>query len=329
MKISVLVLSYNSDIRKLFLTLQSIIKQKMDSFEIVVTDDGSNDNHKEELNNYFQNCGFTNYRLVMNEENRGTVQNIISGLRFCDGEYVKPISGGDCLYDENTLSKMYVFMKENTLDYCHGLVRGYCMTDNSEIREVPYGHPFDIEAYRKRDMDRITKNLVLYSDNTCGATICYERKFFLDYMLRISEVVKYEEDIFQVVAAVENKRVALLDDYVIWYEIGEGVSTNKKSRLYYLLAEDVDGLYRKLHEWHPDNKYVKKRYQLLPLYRIKNMYIRTILRFFVNPDAIRYLCSSFLQRVRKAHRKKNANPGFLDDRKFITMDEQSIRRNER
>lgn len=317
MKVSVLVLSYNSDIKKLYLTLQSIVKQTIDAFEIVVADDGSKENHKEELIEYFKSCGFTNYKLVMNEENKGTVQNILSGLQYCEGEYVKPISGGDCLYDEDTLHKMYDFMKDNSLDYCHGLVRGYCMTENYEIKEVSYGHPFDIEAYRKQDMDRITKNLVLYSDNTCGATICYEKKFFADYMNLISEVVKYEEDIFQVVAAVENKRVGLLDDYVIWYEIGLGVSTNKKSRIYDLLAEDVDGLYRKLHEWHPENKYVKKRYKLLPFYRIKNMYIRTILRFFVNPDAVRYLCSSFIQRVKKAHVKKNANPGFLDDKDFI------------
>ena len=133
----------------------------------------------------------------------------------------------------------------------------------------------------------------------------------------ISEVVKYEEDIFQVVAAVENKKTALFDDYVIWYEIGLGVSTNKKSKIYDLLAKDVDGLYRKLYEWHPENKYVKKRYSLLPLYNIKNLYVRTILRFFVNPDSIRYLFSSYNQRFAKKHEKKNPSPGFLDDESFI------------
>ena len=317
MKVSVLVLSYNADIKKLCMTLHSIIKQKIDSFEIVVADDGSKNNYKDELIQYFEQCGFKNYKLVMNEENKGTVQNIISGLQYCEGEYVKPISGGDCLYEEDTLHKVYEFMKANSLDYCHGLVRGYHMSEDLMVQNVSYSHPFDIDAYRKGDMDRITKNLVLYSDNTCGATICYEREFFIEYMDKISEVVKYEEDIFQVVAAVENKRVGLFDDYVVWYEIGLGVSTNKKSKIYYLLAEDVDGLYRKLHEWHPENKYVKKRYKLLSFYRIKNMYARTILRYFVNPDAIRYLFSSFLQKAKKAHVKKNANPGFLDDKDFI------------
>ena len=152
MKVSVLVLSYNSDIKKLYLTLQSIVKQTIDAFEIVVADDGSKENHKEELIEYFKSCGFTNYKLVMNEENKGTVQNILSGLQYCEGEYVKPISGGDCLYDEDTLHKMYDFMKDNSLDYCHGLVRGYCMTENYEIKEVSYGQTvqaevIDAEAY--------------------------------------------------------------------------------------------------------------------------------------------------------------------------------------
>lgn len=317
MKISVLVLSYNSDIDKLYLTLKSIIKQKIDDFEIVVSDDGSKDNHEQELAEYFKQNDFSNYKLVMNEQNRGTVQNILSGLKACEGEYVKPISSGDCLYAEDTLARLYDFMKADSLDYCHGLIRGYHRLEDGSIQYIPYSHPFDIEAYRKRDMDRITKNLVLYSDNTCGAGICYEKKFFIHYMNLISEVVKYEEDIFQVVAAVENKKTALFDDYVIWYEIGLGVSTNKKSKIYDLLAKDVDGLYRKLYEWHPENKYVKKRYSLLPLYNIKNLYVRTILRFFVNPDSIRYLLSSYYQRFAKKHEKKNPSPGFLDDESFI------------
>lgn len=317
MKISVLVLSYNSDIDKLYLTLKSIIKQKIDDFEIVVSDDGSKDNHEQELAEYFKQNDFSNYKLVMNEQNRGTVQNILSGLKACEGEYVKPISSGDCLYAEDTLTRLYDFMKADSLDYCHGLIRGYHRLEDGSIQYIPYSHPFDIEAYRKRDMDKITRNLVLYSDNTCGAGICYEKKFFIHYMNLISEVVKYEEDIFQVVAAVENRKVALFDDYIVWYEIGLGVSTNKKSKIYDLLAKDVDGLYRKLYDWHPENKYVKKRYKMLPLYNIKNLYVRTMLRFFVNPDAIRYLFSSYYQRLTGKHMNKAAAPGFLDQEAFL------------
>ncbi len=317
MKISVLVLSYNSDIDKLYLTLKSIIKQKIDDFEIVVSDDGSKDNHEQELAEYFKQNDFSNYKLVMNEQNRGTVQNILSGLKACEGEYVKPISSGDCLYAEDTLARLYDFMKADSLDYCHGLIRGYHRLEDGSIQYIPYSHPFDIEAYRKRDMDKITRNLVLYSDNTCGAGICYEKKFFIHYMNLISEVVKYEEDIFQVVAAVENRKVALFDDYIVWYEIGLGVSTNKKSKIYDLLAKDVDGLYRKLYDWHPENKYVKKRYKMLPLYNIKNLYVRTMLRFFVNPDAIRYLFSSYYQRFTGKHMNKAAAPGFLDQEAFL------------
>lgn len=317
MKISVLVLSYNSDIDKLYLTLKSIIKQKIDDFEIVVSDDGSKDNHEQELAEYFKQNDFSNYKLVMNEQNKGTVQNILSGLKACEGEYVKPISSGDCLYAEDTLTRLYDFMKADSLDYCHGLIRGYHRLEDGSIQYIPYSHPFDIEAYRKRDMDKITRNLVLYSDNTCGAGICYEKKFFIHYMNLISEVVKYEEDIFQVVAAVENRKVALFDDYIVWYEIGLGVSTNKKSKIYDLLAKDVDGLYRKLYDWHPENKYVKKRYKMLPLYNIKNLYVRTMLRFFVNPDAIRYLFSSYYQRFTGKHMNKAAAPGFLDQKAFL------------
>jgi len=316
MKISVLVLTYRSELSKVCLTLKSILEQQADDFEIVVTDDGSAENHESELKAFFEQNHFINYKLVMNEQNQGTVRNILSGLAACSGEYVKPISGGDLLYGENTLSDLYHFMKEQKLDYCHGLVRGYRM-EGQQVIPVGYSHPFDIQAYRKKDHKRITKNLVLYSDNTCGAAICYEHAFLDEYMNRIKEVVRLEEDIFQVLAAVENKKVALFDQYMVWYEIGGGVSTKKHKPSEDPLAQDVDRLYRKLYEWHPENKFVKQRFRLLPFYNIKNLYVRTLLRMFVNPDSVRYLISSFLQRAKGAHRCVGESKGFLDDKRFL------------
>lgn len=312
MKFTVLVITYNAKWEKLKLTLSSILRQSMTDYEIVIADDGSKDNMEQTIREYFAKQGFSGYKLVMNEKNQGTVANLISGLAVTEGEYVKFISAGDLLYCEDTLQMIYDFMIEHHSESCFGLIQGYRMADG-HIQKVGYYHPFDMNAYRKGDKDRIMKNLVLYSDNVCGASITYENHFAKEFMNRIKDDVKYEEDIFQVLAAVEGRGVDFIDEYLIWYEIGEGITTQKKSGFEALVRQDVDRFYRRLYEWHGNNPYVKKRYQLLGLYKITNLYVRTFLRFFINPDALRYFVDTTIQRKKKVHEKPTTLVGFLEE----------------
>ena len=47
MDITVILCTYNPTIEELVITLDSIVNQRDVSFEIVISDDGSKDNHKE------------------------------------------------------------------------------------------------------------------------------------------------------------------------------------------------------------------------------------------------------------------------------------------
>ena len=88
-KVSILLLTYNSDWERVRLTLQGIMKQDYRNYEILVADDGSKDNLKEKFIAYFAEQGFDRYQLILNEENHGTVKNILSGLEKASGYYVK------------------------------------------------------------------------------------------------------------------------------------------------------------------------------------------------------------------------------------------------
>ena len=100
---SVLMLTYNSSWDKTRQTLYSVLVQKDVSFEIIIADDGSDENNFEKIREYLAAWDFTTYYLVANEQNQGIVRNFNSGLVLCKGEYIKPLSPGDFLYDENTL----------------------------------------------------------------------------------------------------------------------------------------------------------------------------------------------------------------------------------
>ena len=311
MKFTVLVITYNASWEKLRLTLLSALKQDFDNYEIVIADDGSAHFPEDQVRDFMESKGFSDYTLVQNTTNQGTVKNLLSGLEVCRGEYVKFISAGDLFYSEKTIEMIYNFMSKNGSLCSFGLMQAYRYVDG-KLQKEEFNHPFDIEAYRKKDYDRITKNLVLYSDNACGAAITYEREFAIEYMKKLENRVRYMEDIFQPLAAVEEKHMDFLDDYVIWYELGEGVSTRKKSSFEGKMREDVDNFYRMLYQMYPDNLYVRKRYGLMGIYKIKNLYIRSICRLFVNPDAIRYLMNARKQRKSGAHKTVGSQIGFLD-----------------
>ena len=107
----------------------------------------------------------------------------------------------------------------------------------------------------------------------------------VEYLNKICGCVVYEEDIMQVLAAVESRPIDFIDDYVVWYEVGSGASSHANARFAELLRRDVAGFYEMLYREYGNGryeKYIKKRHGLSGIYRVKNLYARTFLRFFVN-----------------------------------------------
>lgn len=316
MKFSVIVLTYNPVFSKVKFTLNSIIQQDLDDFEIIVADDGSKDNLVPEIEAYFKANNFANYKFVSNKENVGTVKNILSALEVAEGKYVRDFGTGDCFFAKDTLRLVYEFLEKSDKEGCFGLMCGFYIDDQGNMQRKEFCHPFDIDVYRdalsgKDVEDRILKNLVLYSDHASGAATCYRREYYIEYLKKIEDYVKYEEDIFQVLAALEGRRMDIFDQYMIWYELGEGVSTQKNSRFAELLQKDVDRFYEMIFEKFPEHKYVKQRKRVTKFYKIKNLYLRTIARFFINPSLVVYLFRSFVQRLSGAHKEKEYREGFL------------------
>lgn len=313
---SVLVITYNCQLEKLLVTLESIVEQTFGNIEIVVADDGSERNYFIEIKEFFEQRKFTKYQLIGNKTNVGTVKNLISGLSHVSGRYVKFLSAGDALYNRDTIEKIFDFMEQTKANGCFGLLQGYSKETTDKIKKINFNHPFDLDAYRKKNRKRIERNLILYSDNVCGAAICYKTEYAKEYMKKIVQDVIYEEDIFQVLATVEGKGLYLFDQYMIWYEVGTGVSTSVNSAFQEMLRQDVERFYKRLYEKYPEHKYIKKRYNLMKYYKIKNLYIRTALRVFENPHLIIYLIQSMLQKRKNIHIATETEKGFLECKDF-------------
>ena len=299
---TVMVETYNTDWSKLRLTLNSILRQSFSDYEIVIADDGSAETLEDKVRAYFKAKSFDRFTLVMNKENQGTVRNIISGLKVAKGRYIRDFGVGDLFADTEVLKRLHVYLAENEYEAVAGLMKGFTITDKGVLARQ-FNHPFDIQAYRKGRDNRILRNLAIYSDNFSGAALCMQKDYYLEYMERISPIVKYKEDIFQLLAALEGRRVVLWNDYMVLYEMGSGISTGGSGRFAELLAKDTDSFYEYIIENYSDNKYVKKRAKLQKYYKYRNVYIRTVLRFTKNPGLVLYLISHYIQVLRGCYKK--------------------------
>ena len=119
-QVSIIICTYNPDLRKLLTSVKSVVVQTGVEFEIIVTDDGSKIDYFNDIKAYFADIRFTEYSLIKNIDNLGTVKNVLNALKHARGEYVFLNSPGDYVFDSTVISDFYEFAKKNNADICFG-----------------------------------------------------------------------------------------------------------------------------------------------------------------------------------------------------------------
>ena len=226
-EITVLFLIYNSSIERIKKSLNSIIMQKDIRFQIVVADDGSKDNHEKEIENYFIEHGIEDYILVMNKENKGTVKNILSGIEYATGKYIRGLSPGDLFYGEHMLRNWVDFMEEKKCDWSISEAIYYTLENGKDKAIRVPAHPQDIEPYIIGDDKRKRWNYVVLNDIALGASVISTTDIKRKYCKIISEKgVKYAEDNIWRLLMFEGNVCAYYPHPTILYEYGSGISTS-------------------------------------------------------------------------------------------------------
>ena len=210
---SVLMLTYNSSWDKTRQTLYSVLVQKDVSFEIIIADDGSEENNFEKIRDYLASWNFTAYSRVANERNQGIVRNFNSGLVLCKGEYIKPLSPGDFLYDENTLSACREAIKGNDAAVYFGRAFFYGRESDTVKVFADKANPRDLRPYLKNNARKIKRNYLLKRDYILGASVIYKKDIFKRYFEEIMSTVKYAEDctMIYMIASGEKARYMKMD----------------------------------------------------------------------------------------------------------------------
>lgn len=216
----------------------SIIRQRDVSLEIIICDDGSNENYYQETVELFKQHHFTDYIFITHEKNQGTVKNLIDGVKIAKGDYLKLISPGDFLYDEYTLRAFCDYASEHPAVAYFGLAPYYRLDDESSFVMIEKGNPRDLTPWIKRNKIEIRYNYIRNCDYAVGASFFVKTDVFLKHMLQIEGKIKYAEDYSFVIMVAEGENVEFVNRPIVFYEYGTGVSTNPQSEFRQCVRND-------------------------------------------------------------------------------------------
>lgn len=92
--------------------INSVISQSCADRELLVIDDGSNDNTGEIVDRFVKNDSRIKY--IKNETNSGIQKTLNKGLKEAQGEYIARIDDDDMWIDKDKLKKQIEFLEKNT-----------------------------------------------------------------------------------------------------------------------------------------------------------------------------------------------------------------------
>lgn len=257
--ISVVVVTYNPNYDKLIYTLKSIVCQKGISLEIIIADDGSTNFEETYIINWFKENQFNNYTLVLNKKNRGTFKNALSGWRAAKGQYIKQLSPGDYLYKDCSLNDAVKYLKKNNYALVFGMAASYT-NENGKIMIYDYYNPKNIQPYYDNDYKRIKFNYVENRDYANGMAYVCKKNELIKYALLLEDKVVYAEDCIYILMIADDLRVGFLDDYIIWYEYGTGISTGKSDVWKKRIEKDNYECFKIIGAMHSKYNYIHRLY---------------------------------------------------------------------
>lgn len=168
--VSVIIMTFNSE-KYIEQTLDSIINQKTAfSYEIVISDDCSNDNTRIILKEF--QIKYNKIKLLFNESNLGIIANFKHVIDHCCAKYIAYCGHDDYWHDQTKLQRQIEFMEANP-DF--GLVH----TDYNRLDERTgfvtknVNHTKNISIKQGNVVDD-----VIYNYNIVSSTTCFRRDVF-------------------------------------------------------------------------------------------------------------------------------------------------------
>ena len=179
---SVVILCYRH-FEYLFSTIDSVLAQNYPQIELIISDDGSKNFPKGELERYLTAKRKTNIKYVQirqEKENVGTVKHLNHVLPLCKGDFIVALAGDDALFDECVLSKYVEGFSSAPEDCLIQMAQTAMFDEKLSTIESFYVGPIVRKAIErtKESTDELLRLLI--SEGAClpSTSTCFKREFF-------------------------------------------------------------------------------------------------------------------------------------------------------
>ena len=264
--VTVIVLTYNPSIFKLLLTLESLMMQTNVLYEIVISDDGSENFPNKIIETYFNSKGFSDYLIITHQKNMGTVRNCIDAIKRSNCKYTKFISPGDFFAYSQALYDWVMFMDKNAYDLSFARPIVYSKIIDSKIVTC------SVKIYPQTSNPKnLKRNCLLGKDLLLGASTMVNTTLMKDYLNKIMDRIVYCEDTVYRLMLLDDRTIGIFNNDSFFYEIGTGISTSKSNDWSKKIAKDYNELENIICDIVDTNKRFNRKLLLSIKYRRKGL----------------------------------------------------------
>ena len=202
-------------------TISSIIDQKYENIELIVSDDGSSNFKNSYFNRFESACArrFKKYKLIHNEENIGTVKHFNNIIKISNGDIIVPLSSGDKFINNDVIGMIDKHFNENN-----------CLLCTSQRKELGGNArvlPKLFELNKLNNCKKTLNHILLYGNFIGGATTYYSRNVFEKYGYFDEKYTLCEDLPFFIKMLSNDVKISPLSKITIGYNL-DGISSSKK-----------------------------------------------------------------------------------------------------
>ena len=216
--------------------LKSIANQSFHDYEIILSDDGSENFDQEKIIQIAFGLGiYEKLKIIRHEKNIGTVKNYNHAIKDSQGEMIVPLSQDDEFMDAEVLMDLNKFFEDPTCKAC----LGKRITKNGDV------FPNEMEFGVLNDNPAKTLINLSYRNFIYGATFYFRRDIW-DEMKGFDEECKLLEDYpFAIKLLTNNVRIFPFERIMIRYD-DQGISNckTKMTNAYLQLMNDHVTMYQ-------------------------------------------------------------------------------------
>ena len=181
--ISVVMSNYNTPIKYLKESIDSVLNQTYSNFEFIIIDDGSTDDSLEFIKSYDD----PRIKLIVNEGNIGLTKSLNKGFDVAQGEFIARMDSDDICYPER-FEKQIEYMRDNPDTIVCGTWADVIDENNKVQRE-------EWACQAINDMDEYRIHLLFGND----PLIIHPSSFFnnqtlTDYGIKYNKEYRYSQD---------------------------------------------------------------------------------------------------------------------------------------